>query len=141
MFPRGARALPRLLGVDTPVVLVAATGATWRRSGLEADVLSRALPAVGMVGRHTSPSWRATFSTICNEEQSSRKPVSVIDVMLAVKTFGEVEGRYNKATFLDARRRIACAWADQLLAGSPSAFAVAGLVEPIDNVIQLREAA
>ena len=52
-----------------------------------------------------------------------------MDDMLAHNTFGEVEGRYNKATFLDARRRIACAWADQLLAGSPSAFAVAGLVE------------
>ncbi len=136
---RAARALARLLGVDTPVVFPGrGNRGNLERSGLN-DVLSRALPTIGLAGKHTIHGWRATFSTICNEAEPEAG--RVIDVMLAHKTFGEVEGRYNKATFLDARRRIACAWADQLLAGSPSAFAVAGLVEPIDNVIQLREAA
>jgi integrase len=137
---RAARALASSLGIESPNVFPGRGNRdSLGRSGLN-DVLSLALPAVGMVGRHTIHGWRATFSTICNEADPTEG--RVIDVMLAHKTFGEVEGRYNKAKFLDARRRVACAWADQLLDGAPSAFALAGLVEPSDsNVVQLREAA
>ena len=94
----------------------------------------------GLAGRHTVHGWRATFSTICNEADPGA--YRVIDVMLAHKAFGAVEGRYNKATFLAERRRMATVWADQLLAGAPSAFEIAGLAEPTtSNVVQLREAA
>jgi integrase len=137
---RAARDLARSLGIVSPLVFPGrGNRGSIERSGLN-DALGRALAGTGLAGRHTIHGWRATFSTICNEAEPEAG--RVIDVMLAHKTFGEVEGRYNKATFLRARRRIACAWADQLLAGAPSAFAVAGLVEPSNsNVVQLREAA
>jgi len=137
---RAARAVAVAAAIESPMVF---PGGGKRgqldRSGLS-DVLRRALPAIGLAGRHSIHGWRATFSTICNEADPAAG--RVIDVMLAHKTFGEVEGRYNKAKFLEARRRVACAWADQLLVGAPSAFALAGLVErKRGKVVQLREAA
>jgi integrase len=134
---RAARTLAASLGIESPVVFPGRDNRnSLGRGGLN-DVLSLALPAVGLVGRHTIHGWRATFSTICNEADPTEG--RVIDVMLAHKTFGEVEGRYNKAKFLEARRRVACVWADQLLDGAPSAFALAGLDEaPASNVVPFR---
>jgi integrase len=137
-----ARAMQAALGVDSALVFSggAANGGI-DRSAI-GDVMGRALPPIGLAGRHTAHGWRATFSTICNEADPGA--YRVIDVMLAHRAFGEVEGRYNKATFLAERRRMASVWADQLLEGAPSAMAVAGLVEDrrgADNVVQLRQAA
>ena len=137
---RAARALAAAMGIKSGAVFPggAATGSLDRTS--LNDVMSRALPAVGLAGRHTIHGWRSTFSTLCNEADPGA--YRVIDVMLAHKAFGAVEGRYNKATFLAERRRMATAWADQLLVGAPSAFALAGLVErKSGKVVQLREAA
>lgn len=135
---RAARAWAEATGIRSDMVFPGKGVATINRSGLN-EALDRALPTVGLAGRHTVHGWRATFSTICNEAD----PVAyrVIDVMLAHKAFGEVEARYNKAVFLEERRRLACVWADQLLDGAPSAFAVAGLEAPRSNVVPLREAA
>jgi hypothetical protein len=104
------------------------------------DVMERALPGVGLAGRHVVHGWRATFSTLCNEADPGA--YRVIDVMLAHKAFGEVEARYNKATFIAERRKLASAWADQVLAGAPSASALVGLVEAdMTNVVEMRRAA
>jgi integrase len=135
---RAARALAASLGIESPVVFPGRGNLnSLGRGGLN-DVLSLALPAAGMVGRHTIHGWRATFSTICNEADPTEG--RVIDVMLAHKTFGEVEGRYNKAKFLEARRRVACGWADQLLEGAPTALALVGLDQetPATNVVPFR---
>jgi integrase len=104
-------------------------------------LLNGALTRIGMEGRHTIHGWRGTFSTILNEADPGAG--RVIDVMLAHKTFGEVEGRYNKASFVAQRRALATVWADQLLEGAASAMAVAGLEGDRrgENVVQLREAA
>lgn len=104
------------------------------------DVMERVLPSAGLAGRHVVHGWRATFSTLCNEADPGA--YRVIDVMLAHKAFGEVEARYNKATFVEERRKLASTWADQLLLGAPSASALVGLVEAdTSNVIALRRAA
>ena len=103
-------------------------------------LLNGALTRIGMEGRHTIHGWRGTFSTILNEADPGAG--RVIDVMLAHKTFGEVEGRYNKASFVAQRRGLASTWADQLLDGAPSAHALVGLVEAdTSNVVELRRAA
>jgi integrase len=137
---RAARTLAVSLGVNSPSVFPGrGNRGNLERSGLN-DVMRRALASVDLAGRHTVHGWRATFSTICNEADPGA--YRVIDVMLAHKAFGAVESRYNKATFLAERRRMATAWADQLLDGAPSAFEIAGLDEPTtSNVVQLREAA
>jgi len=138
---RAARARADRLGVVSPAVFPG----DGKRGGLARNslnfLMARALAGGPLAGRHTIHGWRATFSTICNEADPGA--YRVIDVMLAHKAFGEVEGRYNKATFVAERRRLASVWADQLLAEAPSAFALAGLAEMPDagNVVQLREAA
>lgn len=128
---RAAHELAALQGIASGFVFPGRGG-----GGVTDSALNHVLNRVGLAGRHMVHGWRATFSTILNEAD----PVAyrVIDVMLAHKAFGEVEARYNKATFLEERRRLACVWADQLLLGAPTASALAGMVS---NVVQLREAA
>lgn len=138
---RAARDVQAAVGIASEYVFPGrGVRGTLERSGLN-DIMSRALPACGLAGRHTVHGWRATFSTLCNEADPGA--YRVIDVMLAHKAFGEIEARYNKAVFIAERRELACIWADRLLDGLPSAFALAGLAEAGDsgNVVQLREAA
>jgi integrase len=136
---RAARALQAAAGVSGPFVF---PGQHMRgsvsRTALN-ELMERVLPAVGLAGRHTVHGWRAAFSTISNEADPGA--YRVIDVMLAHKAFGEVEGRYNKATFVAERRKLACTWADQLLDGAPSAGALVGLERVGSNVVRLRVAA
>jgi integrase len=137
---RAARALQVAAGVSSDFVFPGqGMRGSVERSCLN-EVMGRALPRVGLTGRHTVHGWRATFSTINNEADPGAG--RVIDVMLAHKAFGEVEGRYNKATFVAQRRALATAWANQLLDGAPSASALVGLVETdATNVVELRRAA
>jgi hypothetical protein len=67
----------------------------------------------------------------------------VVDAMLAHKLKGvsHVEDRYMHAEYLAERRRIACAWADMLLDGAPSAAVLVGLDKPPTNVVALRRVA
>jgi integrase len=135
---RAARALQDAAGIRSdfvfpgpnPRVTIHHSGMNW--------VMQRVLTEAGMKGRHTVHGWRATFSTLCNEADPGA--YRVIDVMLAHKTFAAIEARYNKATFLAERRKLACIWADRLLDGAPTAAALVGL-EDNGNVVQLRRAA
>jgi integrase len=138
------RTARRLAPIGSSLVFPARLSA--RSSPLEDSTLNELLKdrlaLIGMTGRHTVHGWRSSFSTICNEadEGASR---AVTDSMLAHKLKGEshVEGRYMHAQWLAARRRIACAWADMLLAGAPSAAVLVGLEPAPSNVIPMREAA
>jgi integrase len=138
---RAARALADAMGIVSAFVFPGqGNGArSLQRSGLN-DVMARVLPAAGLAGLHTVHGWRSTFSTICNEADPGA--YRVVDVMLAHKAFGAVEGRYNRASFVAERRKLASVWADQLLLDAPTAFALAGMVEQDnDNIVQFREAA
>jgi integrase len=74
---------------------------------------------VGFQGRHVPHGWRATFSTLM-DEQAEREARSsdraVIDLMLAHVPKNKVEGAYNRAGFMPRRRELANLWAQQLLA-------------------------
>jgi integrase len=137
-----ARALQVATGIVSPFVFPGLDnpGVALARSTIN-DALADILRRIGMEGRHTVHGWRSTFSTILNEADPGA--YRVIDVMLAHKAFGQVEARYNKATFVAERRRMACVWADQLLERAPPAMALAGLEadQRGDNVVALREAA
>jgi len=76
---------------------------------------------VGFQGRHVPHGWRATFSTVMNEQAEREERASdraVIDLMLAHVPKNKVEGVYNRAAFMARRRELATMWAKQLLTGN-----------------------
>jgi len=77
--------------------------------------------------RHVPHGWRATFSTVMNELHPDAG--RVFDRMLAHR-IGGVEGRYNRALYLAHARERIQEWADLLLDGAASAWALAGRPEP-----------
>jgi integrase len=70
---------------------------------------------------HCVHGWRASFSTNMNERYPEL--ARVIDFALGHKIKG-VEGRYNRAAFIDLRRKLAQEWADMLLDDFPPAEAL-----------------
>lgn len=102
--------------------------------------VAKALDKAG-IGRVLVPhGWRSTFMTIGNEVDDGAN-FRVRDVMLAHSAFrdhaeekdarkGGAERHYNHATYMSARHRIACQWADMLLPpGSPTALGVLTRIE------------
>ena len=72
----------------------------------------------GFQGRHVPHGWRATFSTLMNEQAEREERGSdraVIDLMLAHVPKNKVEGAYNRAGFMARRRELSTRWAKQLL--------------------------
>lgn len=67
----------------------------------------------GYRGRHVPHGWRASFSTILNEDLGEDWRAS-IDRALAHAGMGKVEAAYNRAQLLDRRRRVFERWADLL---------------------------
>jgi integrase len=132
------QAARRLAPAGSALVFPATRGQALDHSALNALIVA-ALARAGLAGRHTVHGWRSTFSTILNEADPTN--YRIIDIALAHKAFGAVEAHYNRAEYLAERRRIACVWADLLMVGAPSAFALVGLVPASDNVIKLRRAA
>jgi hypothetical protein len=86
------------------------------------STLSKLYRESGFTDRHVPHGWRATFSTIMNEQAAlENRPGDreVIDLMLAhIK--GDVEAAYNRAAYMPRRRELAQAWADMLMEGMPS---------------------
>lgn len=85
----------------------------------------------GLRGRHVPHGWRSSFSTIMNEwvvENGGPRDPMIIDLMLAHTPTGisSSELRYNRARFIDRRRKLAAIWSGMLLEG---ACAVDALVE------------
>ena len=73
----------------------------------------------GYSGRHVPHGWRATFSTIMNEQVVVHKRPedrAVIDAILAHKPKGlsAAEMAYNRALYMPRRREILVEWADML---------------------------
>jgi hypothetical protein len=77
--------------------------------------------------QHVPHGWRATFSTIMNERHPDAD--RVFDQMLAHRR-GGVEARYNRARYLAHAAERIQEWADLLLDGAASAWALAGRPDP-----------
>lgn len=67
---------------------------------------------VGFGGRHVPHGWRATFSTIMNEDMPAER--SAIDLALAHAGKDKVEAAYNRSEMLDRRKRILDRWGKML---------------------------
>jgi integrase len=135
-----ARALAAALGIKSGAVFPGhSRSGGLARNGLN-KVVRRTIARVGLAGRHTIHGWRSTMTTLLIERDF--RDERAIDAMLAHKPIGvsRAQKHYDHAVLLPVRRRLACVWADMLLLGAPSAFALVGMVEP-SNVVQLREAA
>lgn len=78
--------------------------------------------------KHVPHGFRATFSTIMNEQPGREKnDRAVIDLMLAHVPKDKVEGAYNRAAYMPRRRELAQEWADMLLDGMPEPVEFLGL--------------
>jgi integrase len=104
------------------------------RSALS-DMLDRVLADSGI--KHVPHGWRAAFSTVMNERHAGMH--RVIDRVLAHASKGQVEERYNRAQHETQARALAVEWANEVLAGAPSAWEVAGLA--VAPPVIVREAA
>ncbi|WP_054310025.1 integrase arm-type DNA-binding domain-containing protein [Mesorhizobium sp. 1M-11] len=83
------------------------------------------LNRAGYHHKHVPHGWRATFSSVMNEQFRTDK--SVIDLMLAHVPKDKVEGAYNRALHLERRRELAQIWADLILEGArPAADLLVG---------------
>ena len=80
------------------------------------------LNRAGYHSRHVPHGWRATFSTIMNEQYQHDR--QVIDLMLAHAPKDKTESAYNRAAHMPRRRELAQAWADLLLNDAPDASAL-----------------
>ena len=67
----------------------------------------------GFGGRHVPHGWRASFSTILNE-QLGPEWSSAIDAALGHAKSDKVEAAYNRAQLLDRRRHVLEHWAELL---------------------------
>jgi integrase len=120
-----------------------------KRSG---EAISRAALARTMkirlaeagVERAVAHGWRASFSTLMNDRRPELR--HVIDAMLAhaAKGVSASESHYRRNTIERAEaqaREVGQEWADWLLEGAPSAWAIVGLPDPRANVVELRRRA
>lgn len=66
----------------------------------------------GYAGRHVPHGWRASFSTILNEQLPAER--AAIDLALAHAPKDKVEGAYNRSEHIVRRRRLLEHWAELL---------------------------
>ena len=67
----------------------------------------------GFADRHVPHGWRASFSTILNEEMGPDWRFD-IDAALGHSSKGKVEGAYNRSQLLDRRRVVMDRWGELL---------------------------
>ena len=80
---------------------------------LSENALRVALRTMGYENEdHTGHGFRGSFSTMMNELEPQSKVM--IDAAIAHKVSGEVEAAYNKAQYIDERRRILQKWANYI---------------------------
>lgn len=92
-------------------LIFSATGAAPIGEGAIRELYRRA----GFGARHVPHGWRASFSTILNEELGEGWRTA-IDMALAHSAKGKVEAAYNRALLLDRRAELMQRWGE-LLAG------------------------
>lgn len=102
------------------------------RSALN-ELMQATLSRAGLGTVHTIHGWRHTFVTIMAEANFRDRPV--IDAMLGHKPIGASHAAmvYDHAELIEERRRVACAWADQLLQDALPARVLVGL-DPVEAV-------
>ena len=84
------------------------------------NALGYLLNRAGYHGRHVPHGFRAAFSTIMNEwAKVHGRPDDreVIDLMLAHVPTNKVEGAYNRAAYMNRRRKLAEVWAEMITRG------------------------
>ena len=85
--------------------------------GVLADnTVNAAIQRAGFKGRHCAHGWRTTFSTTMHNLHPDR--ARIIEACLQHYP-ADVEGRYNRGNYLEARATIMQEWADLLLKGMP----------------------
>lgn len=74
--------------------------------------LSMAIRRMGYAGRHTVHGFRAVFSTLARERSQFRR--DAIETQLAHSVANPTEAAYNRAQFIDERRKLMQWYADEL---------------------------
>ena len=105
---RGLR--PASIGGDSLIVFRGRSGGP-----IGAGAIRELYARAGFGGRHVPHGWRASFSTILNEEMGPEWRFD-IDAALGHAGKGKVEAAYNRSTQLHRRREVMDRWAE-LLAG------------------------
>ncbi len=85
-----------------------------RRKAMSDNAMSKALRDMGYGGKATPHGFRASFSTMANEK--SGFPSEVIEKALAHEERNKIRGAYNRAEYLEQRRRLMQWWGDRLQA-------------------------
>jgi integrase len=88
------------------------------RKKLSENALGYLMNRAGYHGRAVPHGFRASFSTIMNEQipaEHRRHDRQIIDLMLAHSQGDAVEARYNRAAYMPRRRELAQQWADLLV--------------------------
>lgn len=91
--------------------------ARWAHRPMSENALSYLLQRAGYAGRQVPHGFRASFSSIMNEQFPKER--MVIDMMLAHMNKDRVEAAYNRAQHMERRRQLAQIWADLLMSGAP----------------------
>jgi integrase len=89
---------------------------------------------------HTVHGWRASMRTVLHRLHDTER--DMLERMLSHVVGTKLERTYNRTMSADFEKRLRALWAewaDLLLVGAPSPWAIAGLAEP--NVVQMRAAA
>ncbi|PVX30988.1 tyrosine-type recombinase/integrase [Sphingomonas pokkalii] len=92
------------------------------RKPISNSTISRRYRDAGLTGRHVPHGWRASFSTIMNEQAALDDRLTdreIIDMMLA-HIPGGVEVVYNRSLYMGRRRDIGQSWGDMLMKGMPA---------------------
>ena len=72
---------------------------------------------LGLRGKHVPHGWRSSFSTWGNEENNDdedRRDKEAIELILDHRTESHTESTYNRARYLERKRRVLQFWADTL---------------------------
>ncbi|KXV74207.1 integrase, partial [Acetobacter malorum] len=94
--------------------------ARWAHRPMSENALSYLLQRAGYAGRQVPHGFRASFSSIMNEQFPGER--MVIDMMLAHMNKDRVEAAYNRAQHMERRRQLAQIWADMLMKDQPDAM-------------------
>ena len=94
--------------------------ARWAHRPMSENALSYLLQRAGYAGRQVPHGFRASFSSIMNEQFPGER--MVIDMMLAHMNKDRVEAAYNRAQYMERRRQLAQIWADMLMKDQPDAM-------------------
>jgi integrase len=86
---------------------------------MSGNALGYLLNRSGYHHKHVPHGWRATFSSVMNENFPGDK--HIIDLMLAHVPKDKVEGAYNRALHLKRRIQLAQEWADLIMKDAPAA--------------------